>query len=108
MSLDDRLANSEMMVFFKFLVQTLRHPINSSPDKLTLFEKYLLVDAYNFFRKSISFPVSITDITLVEIAILEEGYKSFMKDEATNINSPAFDKLTQQMDQALDGGGFNV
>ncbi|KKL16725.1 hypothetical protein LCGC14_2492680 [marine sediment metagenome] len=108
MSLNDRLASPEMTVFFKFLVQTLRHPINSSPNELTLFEKYLLFDAYDFFRRSVSFPEPITDITLTEVIILLEGYKSFMNDEATNINSPVFDKLIQQMDQGLDGGVFNV
>lgn len=108
MSLDDRLANPEMMVFFKFLVQTLRHPINSSPNELTLFEKYLLVDAYDFFRKSILFPNPITDITLTEMVVLGEGYKLLMNEESADINSPVFDKLMQEMDQPFDGGGLSV
>lgn len=78
-----------------------RHKPNNSPDKLTPFEKYVLVEALSFFKAGAIFPKPAPPITYLQYLFLLEGYKVYYAEKTGSVYSPEFEEGMQQLNRVV-------
>lgn len=78
-----------------------RHKPGSSPDKLTPFEHYVMVDALSFFKAGAVFPKPALPVTYLQYLFLLEGYKVYYAEKTGSVYSPEFEKGMQELNRAV-------
>lgn len=101
------VSTPEAVALFDQIMQFTRQPVVSEPNKLTVVERYLLIDAYQFLKTSALFPQEISDITELEIWFLKLAYEHYKYTQGMDINDKAFEESMRQL-SAIDRGVSDV
>lgn len=78
-----------------------RHKPRNSPEKITPFEQYVLVEALSFFQAGAIFPEPAPSVTYLQYLFLLEGYKVYYEEKTGSVYSPEFEKSMQELSKAV-------